>query len=97
MTTTANIRKTLQTTVAYIGNTQRRAFDAVVFELADSECRVQRTVILRTSSTLHRALDTKRSQRMSRRLQAMGYRINWSAFGHPQDGIGGTVRMYRKA
>ena len=89
------IRRTLQTTVAYIGNTDRRAFDAVVFELANSNCEVQRTVVLRTSSTLHRALDTKRCQRMSRRLQALGYRINWSAFGHPQDGIGGTVRMFK--
>lgn len=90
-----DIRKTLQTTVAYIGNTDRRAFDVMVFELANSECQVQRVVVLRTSGTLHRALDVKRSQRMSRRLQALGYRINWSAFCHPQDGIGGTVRMFR--
>lgn len=89
------VRRTLETSVAFIGNTSRRAFDAVVFELADIGGEVKRTIVLRTSGTLHRELDTKRSQRMDRRLRALGYRKNWDAFRHPQDGIGGTVRMFR--
>lgn len=90
------VRKTLSSTVAYIGNTGRRAFDAVVFELANTEGQVQRTVVLKTSGCLHDDLDTARCQRMARRLRALGFRQNWASFGHPTlGGVGGTVRMFR--
>lgn len=95
MTNIAEIRKNLHTTVAYIGNTGRRAFDAVVWELADGHGTVQRTVVLKTSGGMDRDLDTARCQRMSRRLQRMGFRLNWSSFGHACYGVGGTVRMFR--
>lgn len=94
-TTHKQVQAQLQNTVAFIGNTGRRAFDAVVFELADAAGQVQRTVVVKTSSTQHKALDSKRVQRTARRLRAMGFRQNWASFGHPQDGIKGTVRMFR--
>jgi hypothetical protein len=89
------IQAELQSTVAFIGNTGRRAFDAVVFELADGNCNALRTVVVKTSGTQHPAIDRIRVQRTARRLKSMGYRVNWSSFGHPQDGVKGAVRMFR--
>lgn len=95
MTKYKEIRKSLEQSVSYVGNTGRRAFDAVVFELAGIGGEVKRTIVMRTSGTLHRELDVKRTQRMARRLRALGYSKNWDAFRHPQDGVGGTIRMFR--
>jgi len=94
--TRKQVQAQLQTTVAFIGNTGRRALDAVVFELADGAGQVHRTVVVKTSSTLNKALDRKRVQRTARRLRALGFRQNWASFGHPElSGVGGTVRMFR--
>lgn len=98
MTTThQQVQAQLRSTVAFIGSTGRRALDAVVFELANGAGKVQRTVVVKTSSTQQKALDSKRVQRTARRLRALGFRQNWASFGHPQDGIKGTVRMFRAA
>lgn len=95
ITSHSEARQTLRNTVAYIGNTGRRAFDAIVYELATAEGQVVRTITLKTSGTLHRDADKARAQRTARRLRALGFRLNWSAMCHPQDGIGGTVRIFR--
>ena len=95
ITTYQQAQKQFSSTVAYIGSAGRRAFGAVVFELADDRGQVKRTVVVRTGSSKDRALDTARTQRTASRLRALGFRHNWSALGHPQDGVCGTVRMFR--
>lgn len=98
MTTTYEaVRNELRSTVAFIGNTGRRAFDAVVFELADGHGQVHRTMVVRTGSNADRPVDSSRTQRLARRLRAMGFRQNWAAMGHPQDSVRGTIRMFKAA
>lgn len=77
-------------------NKNKRAFDAVIFELTNGtpDCKVVRTLTLKTNS-LDRAFDNARCQRMARRLRALGFKQNWAALGHPKDGLHGTVRMWR--
>src|SRR5690606_7445095 len=95
ITTYKEQRKALVNGVHFINKT-RRAFDAVVFELTNGtpDCKVIRTLTLKTTG-LDRAFDTARCQRLARRLRALGFKQNWAALGHPQDGLHGTVRMWR--
>lgn len=95
ITTHKEQREILRNSVSYI-NSNKRAMDAVVFELTHGtpDCKVVRTVTLKTTC-LDRVFDTARCQRMARRLQAIGFRQNWAALGHQQDGLRGTVRMWR--
>lgn len=77
-------------------NKNKRAFDAVVFELTNGtpDCKVVRTLTLKTNC-LDRSFDTLRCQRFARRLRALGFKQNFAALGHPQDGLRGTIRMWR--
>lgn len=93
--TRAETRQRLEREVAYIGNTGRRAFDAVVFELANSNAEVERTVTVLTGGTTNVAVDTHRVRRLATRLKAMGFSVRWTSMGHPADGMGGTIRMSR--
>lgn len=95
ITTHKQEQEILRNSVSYI-NASKRAMDAVVFELTNGtpDCTVVRTVTLKTNC-IDREFDTARCKRMARRLQALGFIQNWSALGHPQDGLRGTVRMWR--
>lgn len=95
VTTYKEQRDTIKNSVTYINST-KRAFDAVVFELTNGtpDCKVVRTLVLKTNC-LDKAFDSARCRRFARRLRAIGFRENWSALGHPQDGLHGTIRMWR--
>lgn len=93
--THAATRQRLEREVAYIGNTGRRAFNAVVFELANSKAEVERTVTVLTGGTINAAVDVARVRRTSARLKALGFSVLWSSLGNPADGLGGTIRMAR--
>lgn len=95
ITTYKEQSEALKNGVHFINKT-KRAFDAVVFELTNGtpDCKIIRTLTLKTNG-LDRDFDTARCQRLSRRLQALGFKQNWAALGHPQEGLKGTVRMWR--
>ena len=86
------LRKQLATSVAYSHG--RRVFDGVVFELVGADgLSVRRTVTLLGGHPDRREHDSKRVQRLARRLRALGFANVWHALRHPMDGVGGTVRM----
>lgn len=95
ITTHKQEQEILRNSVSYI-NSSKRAMDAVVFELTNGtpDCAVVRTVTLKTNC-IDREFDVARSRRMARRLQALGFKQNWSALAHPKDGLRGTVRLWR--
>ncbi|MYM92595.1 hypothetical protein [Duganella vulcania] len=84
-------RDILQTTVAYVGGSRRRAFDAVVIQIDHfNPTKPKRSVVLRTSGALHPDIDKARMRRLCRRLRAAGVSFTTDARCHPLNGIGGT-------
>lgn len=94
-TTWKDVRADLQKSVAYIvGNSGRRAFDAVVVEIRKAGQpweQTPRTVVLRTSGTLHMERDLARVRTLCRRLRRHGVRFNTGLGDCCNVGVCGTI------
>lgn len=89
----------LRSTVAYIvGNTGRRAFDAVVVEIRDHNLpwdqQEPRRAILKTSGTLYPAKDIARCRRFCRRLGRLGVKFITPLGDFTNNGVRGTLFAY---